>query len=190
MFRSLVDDAREGGSEFSRRLIKRLGDDWEDLSEEWQLFVAQAEYGYDVAKAAIERRPAQPLTGDEIRLKVSAERGWQSSGVRLEMGESYEVAAVGRYQISAGPPVWWSEPGGVTIRYYRGQPLGILQGAVRGDSFSRDKLTPLATPQAIGRKQVLSPSESGVLYLRVNESPRDLADNVGELLVRIRRVEP
>jgi hypothetical protein len=190
VFRSLIDDAREGGPEFSRRLIKRLGDDWEDLSEEWQLFVSQAEYGYDVPKAAIERRPAQPLTSAEIRLKVAADKGWQSSGVELEAGESYEVAAVGRYQIAAGPPVWWSETGGVTIRYHRGQPLGILQGAVRGEAFSRDKLTPLVKPLAIGRKQVVSPAESGTLYLRVNESPRDLADNTGEILVRIRRLAP
>ncbi len=186
-FRGRMVDARDEGPELTRHMLAQLENDWSDVSEEWQMFIAQAEYGYDVARAAVRRRPAQPLTTPEVRLKIASDAGWQSTGVQLEGGASYEVAAVGRYRIVAGPPVWWCEPGGVTIRYYRGQPLGMLLGAVCSEPLPADTITPLARPEPIGRKRILAPAQTGTLYLKINEAPLDLADNDGELLVRVRR---
>ncbi|MFO0868736.1 MAG: hypothetical protein U0935_07265 [Pirellulales bacterium] len=186
-FRERFAAVRDAGPEFTRPLLESLEEHWPALSEEWQLFVAQADYGYDVARAAIQHRPAAPLTTPEVRLKISAAAGWQSTGIQLEQGVSYEVAAVGRYQLVAGPPIWWCEPGGVTIRYFRGQPLGMLLGAVRPAVLSSDRLTPLANPEPIGRRRIMTPSGAGVLYLKINEFPGELADNSGDLLVRVRK---
>jgi hypothetical protein len=189
-FRARFADAREEGPELTRRMLADIGDAAADLSEEWQLFAAEADYGYDVARAVVKRQPGRPLTDPEVRLKVSASLGWQSTGVELRAGEAYEVAAVGRYRLVTGPPEWPCEPGGVTIRYHRGLPLGMLVGAVRPDPLPDDMLTPLARPQPIGRKRLIEPAATGTLYLKINEPSAELADNEGELLVRIRKPPP
>ena len=186
-FRGRFADAREEGPELTRRMLADIGESAGDLSEEWQLYAAEADYGYDIARAAVKRRPGQPLTDPEVRVKILASQGWQSTGVELQAGETYEVAAVGRYRLVAGPPEWPCEPGGVTIRYHRGLPLGMLVGAIRPDPLPANTLTPLARPQPIGRKRLVEPEWSGVLYLKINEPPGELADNDGELLVRIRK---
>jgi hypothetical protein len=189
-FRGRFADAREEGPELTRRMLADIGESAGDLSEEWQLYAAEADYGYDVARAAVKRRPGRPLTDPEVRVKILASLGWQSTGVELRAGETYEVAAVGRYRLVAGPPEWPCEPGGVTIRYHRGLPLGMLVGAIRPDPLPADTLTPLARPQPIGRKRLVEPEWNGVLYLKINEPPGELSDNDGELLVRIRKPPP
>ena len=79
---------------------------------------------------------------------IAADRGWQSSGVWLEAGKTYHVAASGRYQIAVekngdGEKAWSCEPGGVTIEYHDGRPLGELLGAVeeRGVGSEATKTT-------------------------------------------------
>ncbi len=186
-FRARFADAREEGPELTRRMLADIGESAGKLSEEWQLFAAEADYGYDVARAAVKHQPSQPWMEPEVRLKVAANLGWQSTGIELRAGETYEVAAVGRYRLVAGPPEWPCEPGGVTIRYHRGLPLGMLVGAIRPDPLPADTLTPLARPQPIGRKRLIEPEWTGTLYLKINEPPGELADNDGELLVRIRK---
>jgi len=189
-FRAVKEHARDGGLDFTRHFLEPVAEDWNRISEDWQLFISQAEYGYDVVRASVRHKASEPLQGDEVRVKIAVDRGWQSTGVQLKEGVAYEIAAVGKYQIVAGEPTWWSEPGGVTIKYYRGQPLGLLLGAVRPDLFVPTTLTPLAHSTPIGRKAIVTPDDSGTLYLKINEATRDLHDNTGEILVRIRPVTP
>jgi hypothetical protein len=195
--------------------------DWDSLNAEWQAFVAAVDYGYDFDRMAIDFRPGQPLVADNGRATIDVEHGWQSSQLRVEAGKTYELSATGRYQLVREPVVWWCEPGGVTIRYNRGQPLGILLGAVDADrplplgaaalaadiaaadpsadpaaadspaaveaAARADSVAdPWARPIVIGLHATLCPSQSGTLYLRVNEPPGELADNSGtvELVVR------
>jgi hypothetical protein len=66
----------------------------------------------------------------------------------------------------------------------------MLVGAVRPDPLPADTLTPLARPQPIGRKRLIEAEATGTLYLKVNEPSAELADNEGELLVRIRKPPP
>ncbi|HEY1067719.1 MAG TPA: hypothetical protein VGE52_16465, partial [Pirellulales bacterium] len=82
------------------------------------------------------------------------------------------------------PKPWISEANGVSIRYYHGRPLGLLLGAIRPESLGEGK-TPLVSPLEIGLGATLTPDETGVLYLRVNDSSAELADNQGELEVNI-----
>ena len=109
----------------------------------------------------------------------------------LEAGKSYEVTATGRFQIAAEQArrhakPWLSEPGGVTIDYHDGRPLGILLGAID----SRDKPAAganptFANPVVIGFHTTLKPTASGTLYLRVNDSASKLDDNRGTITVKI-----
>jgi hypothetical protein len=102
----------------------------------------------------------------------------------LEAGKRYQITATGRYKIAQTTQPWWSEPGGVTIRYYRGKPLGMVLGVVRPE-VPQSGVSTLILPDAIGLERVTVPRRSGTLYLRVNDSPAELSDNAGSVSVRI-----
>ena len=48
----------------------------------------------------------------------------------------------------ASREIWWCEPGGVTIRYYAGRPLGMLLAAASDESQPLAGLSPLTQPDA------------------------------------------
>jgi hypothetical protein len=146
----------------------------------WQAYVKALDYGYDFERMAIDFRQGAPVNAP-VTGTISADRGWQSSGARLEAGRSYHVSATGRYQIANDAEPWPCEPGGVTIDYHNGRPLGMLLGAIDG----RTKGATLADPIDIGLKATITPSASGTLYLRVNDSAGRLDDNRGELTVTV-----
>jgi hypothetical protein len=171
---------------FNGRFRELIGPDWQDLCEQWQVFVAGLEYGYDVPAAAIRRAPGEPLPAEGARVSVDAACGWQSGGVRLEAGRAYRISAQGRYQVADTPQVWWCEPGGVSIRYYQGRPLGMLLAAVAVDTPGKDEISNLIQPVAVGLETTLTPDRSGTLYLRINDSAAELSDNAGALTVAIK----
>jgi hypothetical protein len=198
-FRQLAEFVQEPG--FNQRFYRLFDADWRELCEEWQLMTATLEYGYDVARSAIDF-PKKPKKGSELLFNVhdaqkkssdlffatvAADRGWQNSGLRLEAGVPYRLTAAGRYQVAQEPKIWWCEPGGVSIRYYRGRPLGILLAAVRPDPPPADGDSALLHPTVVGLGTTLAPRQSGTLFLKINDSPGELNDNAGELKVEVRR---
>jgi hypothetical protein len=185
-FRELPRFVRD--ADFNRRFRELMGNDWADLDEQWQVFVAEIEYGYDVAAMAIDFRPGRALPAGGANVTVAAERGWQPSGLRLEAGKSYQLHAQGRYQVAKEPVIWWCEPGGVSIRYYQGRPLGLLLAAVRPDSGSAGGPSALIHPTPVGLAAALTPKQSGTLYLRINQSGGELHQSGGSLTVEVRRV--
>ena len=161
-----------------------------ELRREWLVFAGELEYGVDVPPTAIVFRPGQPPAVAGTQATVAVDRGWQSSGVRLEAGRKYRIRAVGRYQIATSnvagtPKPWPCEPGGVTLRYYRGRPLGILLGAVEPDAPAAGSQPAMLQPITVGLDTIIEPSVTGTLYLRVNDSNGELHDNAGSLTVEI-----
>lgn len=171
--------------DFNDHFFKAIGNDWPLLCEDWQVFIAGIEYGYDVPRASIERKPGVPLPPGGATVTIQADHGWQSSGVLLEAGKHYRLAASGRYQVAREPEVWWCEPGGVSIRYYQGKPLGQLLAAVRPDDQPAGALSPLLRPIAAGLGTTLSPAQSGTLMLKINHSAAELSDCEGELSAQV-----
>jgi hypothetical protein len=182
-FRQLRDRVPSG--DVTPWLTQQLQKDWSSLSEDWQIFVMDIQYGYDVARAAVVRKPAAPLPPGGVSATIAADRGWQSTGIRLEPGVSYRLLAAGRYQVAETSEIWWCEPGGVTIHYYNGRPLGILLGAVRDDTQPLQGLSPLVRPETIGLQKTWTPKQGGTLFLKINESAADLWDNQGEIFVQV-----
>jgi len=172
--------------DLSARFYELFAPDWATVAEEWQLFVANLDYGYDVGRMALDFSPGRPLSADGAPVAVAADRGWQNTGLRLEAGVAYALRASGRYQVADQPKIWWCEPGGVTIRYYRGQPLGILLAAVRPDAVAAGP-SALLWPTVVGLGATLTPKQSGTLFLRINDSAGELGDNKGTLTVEVRR---
>lgn len=188
VFQELRHDTKDRSIDFSKRFSERLKPDWPNIAEDWQLYVINLDYGYDISRAAIVRLPAQPLAAGGATIKVAADRYWQSTAVQLEAGQTYELTATGRYSLAREPKPWWSEPGGITLEYHQGKPLGILLAAVNDPSLSDNGITPLANPAVIGLKSKITPMKTGTLYLCLNDSPAKLADNQGSATVVIKSV--
>jgi hypothetical protein len=182
-FRSLPRHVTE--ADFNTHVRRVFADDWSELNEAWQLFVANLDYGYDFERMEIEFRPGQELADHSALVEVAADRGWQSSGVAVEAGKTYRLKAKGRYQLAAGAKPWTCEPGGITLHYNHGQPLGILLAAVRADQRKPEGTSGLIKPRVIGLENTLTPTESGTLYFRINDSAGSLSDNQGKLEVEV-----
>jgi len=170
--------------ELTRQFRLSLQADWAKVTREWQLFVSQMEYGYDIGRAAVGYRPTKPLTKSAQRVHISSSRGWQSTGIKLVEGEEISIRASGRFQLAKKPKIWWSEAGGVTIRYYHGHPLGKLLAAVC-DEDALEPLTSLATPQPVGLSRDMKFTKAGTLFLKINDSAAELHDNSGSVEVTI-----
>jgi hypothetical protein len=176
-----------GRPDFDREAQRILEANPTQLAEDWQLYVANLDYGYDFARMQVPLEIGQPLTADGKHLAIAADRFWQPSGVHVERGDSVRIRAKGRYQLADGAKPWISEPNGVTIRYYQGRPLGMLLMAVRADALAPQDATGLIKPIAVGPDATLKLDRAGTLYFRVNDSAGELADNSGSLEVEITR---
>lgn len=174
-------------ADFNERLRKVYAGDWDELLIEWQCFVATLNHNHDIPSTAIEFVAGTSLGRSGKTVTVFADRGWQSTGIKLSAGKKYQLAAKGRYQIAEDSDgIWWCEPGGVTIEYHAGRPLGVLLAAidpVGTDTPSRAKQ--FLTPQSVGRSATIVPKHDGTLYLRVNDSPGKLAGNSGTLDITV-----
>ncbi|MGD9634777.1 MAG: hypothetical protein AB7U97_15975, partial [Pirellulales bacterium] len=128
VFRALPEHVTD--PEFNARVRRSYAAVWPELTAEWRAYVRALDHGYDFERTAINFADGTQLSGKRS-VTIRADRGWQSSGVRLEAGRAYRLTARGRYQIAfADGAAWPCEPGGVTIEYQDGRPLGKLLGAI------------------------------------------------------------
>jgi hypothetical protein len=167
-------------ADFNRRVRAAYAADWKRLTVEWREFVETLEYGHDIPRTAMRFAQGEPVPAEGRITKLRADLGWQHSGFQLEEGQTYRIRGKGRYQIAKTDRPWMAEPGGVTIRYWRGRPLGMLLGTVL-DADEKG----LSEPIALGLDRTFTPKRSGTLYLKVNDSPGELGDNAGDLLVHV-----
>lgn len=187
-FRTLPKQVKQ--PDFNGHFDELFAADQPQLLDQWQVFLADLEYGMDLAADAIQFRAGAPLPADGATVAVAANRGWQSSGVLVKAGTRYAVRANGRFQVAADPQPWSCEAGGVSIRYYHGRPLGMLLAAVRPEAPSNANSRLAFEPIPVGVGVTLLPDVTGTLYLRINDSAAELADNSGSLQVEIRAEKP
>jgi hypothetical protein len=173
-----------GDSDFNERFHQAFAADWRELNDDWAVFVSGIEYGYDVERTVIDYAAGRALPSTGAVVSVAADHGWQNSGLRLEAGKTYQLVASGRYQVGTNPTPWWCEPGGVSIRYYQGRPLGLLLAAVRPDSPSKGTAS-LLKPLVVGLGTTIAPEQSGTLFFKINHSAAELRGNSGGLKVRV-----
>jgi hypothetical protein len=182
-FTAMQDRVRWDRHRFNAQFWSDVQTDRAELEEAWQIFVDQLDYGYDVLQDQIADRPRREWK-EKATVKVDSRLGWQSTGLMLQSGQRYRISASGRYRLVEDEPAWFSEAGGITIRYHRGWPIGMLLAAVRSDSRA-DNATALVRPQAIGLRSDLKPPRAGVLFLRINEPAGRRGDNEGQLSVTV-----
>jgi hypothetical protein len=180
-FGKLASQVRE--QDFNKRFRNLFHREWTTLQFEWEAFLNDLDYGYDVERMTVEHAAVKPLE-ESVELNVEVDRGWNAVPWLLQKGREYKVTATGQYQIAHDGEPWPCEPGGVTLRYHDGHPLGMLLGSMR----TKGKAVSFAEPVAIGLNTTLKPDDDTILYLRVNDSPAELSDNKGTLTVRIEPV--
>jgi hypothetical protein len=184
-FRRLHDQVLQPN--FNQHVRRVYSEDWNELREEFQLFAANLAYGYDLERCVVDFRAGRPLeAGRQLEVAVASDRGWCNSGVWLEAGGRYRLTPEGRFSIADEPRVWHSEAGGLSYRYVQHRPIGRLLACIRSQGAERqggpsDMLDVLD----VGLGTTLAPEKSGTLYLRINDDWGQLADNRGELRVRV-----
>jgi hypothetical protein len=168
----------------TERLAAQPGWDAARAARDHAAFVAELDYGYDFARHVIDWSPGGPLTGRR-RFAVAADRGWQNTLAAASAGNRHRFAATGRVEIGrlAGTDgettVLESEADGISLRWYRGRPIGRLLIAQWIDDETGFRV--LAT----GASGEFTAAVTGPLFVKINESPGDLADNRGRLEVEL-----
>jgi hypothetical protein len=151
------------------------------LDMEWQSFIGELDYGgFDFRRMKVQIADESPAT-------IDADLGWQATNHRLIAGKTYRISARGRYRVVDGDEPWMSEPGGITITYHDGKPLGMLLGAFPGRSINEEGS--FCRPIGIGLESTITPDRDSWLFLRLNDSPNQLADNQGQLTIEVEEVD-
>jgi hypothetical protein len=146
----------------------------QQLSFEYALFLKTLDNGYRADLCAWQwNRKFAVLAGKRrTQTKVFAALGWQATGVQLEKGASYDVAAVGNWKIAKDGGEYNADGD----QAGRGRLLAVI--------FKDFKLS---DPFPIGKLKSFASPTNGQLFLRCQDDWNKLADNSGELTVHIRR---
>lgn len=173
-------------------LKSELADTWSVVDAEWRIFVSELDFGFSPKHSSVDLGsiPLSPLTSKVIQT-IRCDRGWQSTGLKLNRGQAVHIAAHGRCSIrgkqgSNEDSAWKFEPQGITLEYHQGQPLGrLLAMIVPLSEAVLDNPVHRCSSLPIGRAATLESPQSGLLLLKVNESSAGLVDNAGEFNVTI-----
>ncbi len=172
-----LDDGRFAAT-FERAFRPRF----ESLQFEWQLAARDLVPGFDFRRAAIRFKRSQPLPAKGNSTAVVADRGWQSTGVRLRKGRTYRTVATGRFTLAEKPRPWVSTADGISFRYHAGLPLGRLVGVVQPDRVATDRPPKIFSLGSRGRFVSMT---DGTLFLRLNDFLSELGDNTGRVTVEV-----
>jgi hypothetical protein len=197
-FQTFQKQAHRDPDGFNRIVQFTLARHREILERDWALFIQELDYGYDVVRAApsemdsvLDAKLDSDGTGSYL---LKTDRSWQYLGRPVSAGETFRITASGRFQIGSSRvndvvKPWPCEANGITIQYHRGRPIGELQAIfLPADSSAAAKsILSGAKPVTVGASKVIQANEDGLLFLRINESPSNLADNVGVLKIAIEK---
>lgn len=172
---------------FAATLEQLFADDARDLANEWELFVANLQYGYDVSRAAITFQPGTPWKNNDARTaEIVADRGWQSTRIRVEADQLYEITATGQFTLAQHPKPWISTADGISFRYVQGLAMGKMLACVRAeDSPAAGHDEAMLRTVPVGSRGEFTTPVTGTLYLRLNDSWSELADNTGGVTVKV-----
>jgi len=175
---------------FTERLTSAPGWDARLAGRNFDAFTDEIDYGYDLSRSRIDWAPGEWLDSRQT-IRVDSSRGWQNSGWSLRKGSRYRTAATGRCTIgtltgpAAEPPLRLeTEADGISLRWYRGRPLGrllVAQWMEQPDDGGRPRFVVLAT----GGEGTFTAATDGVAFCKLNDPPGELADNDGQLTIEI-----
>ncbi len=166
------------------RLAALPGPDAERTARDFDAFTDEVDHGFDFARSRIDWSPGGPLAG-RLQTAISADRGWQPTGVALARGDGVEFASRGRCGVGrAGDVALESTADGISLEYYRGRPVGRLllgQWTVPPEG-GRPRFVVVAEGS---RGRFTAPAD-GPLQAKINAPPGDLAGFSGSLELHLR----
>ncbi len=187
-FDQLLKQPMRPDSTVTRWLFTRLKPEWPQLRCAWNAMVTELEYGFDPGRGFLElHKAAKPLDVQGSTLQLSVNRTWQSSGVKLTVGEKVVIEATGEYSVGNQPKPWRCTAEGVTLEYYRGQPLGKVMLTIAQPDPQEPEFSQPLDVISVGSRLELTARQTGELHFRINESNAGLADNSGSLSVTINK---
>ena len=184
IFSALLRQPAMNSREVDRWFRGRLSNRMPHLRAAWRAFITDLDYGFSTS-INLARLSEQPKPLDNpIQLNILANQGWQASGVSVHQDSVVQIDARGEFTIANDPKPWRSTADGVTLEYYRGQPLGKLLLMVLNPQ-SQDLPTELTEVVAVGQQLQWRSKGSGELFFRVNEPTGQLSDNEGSITVQL-----
>lgn len=180
------------GTEFSKKMQQIIGQDLIEINDAWMLFARNLQPGYDSERALVSFLPGKGLAMNaSASQKIAADRGWQSSGVHVLRGATYEVNATGMFTLAQQPKPWQSTADGITFQYYNRQPLGRLMMMIRPDwGTDPGRLQALLMEYPQGAHAVWMAPVTGTVYFRLNDAWNSLKNNEGAVEVTVTRKPP
>lgn len=172
----------------NRDFFKHFEKAWPTLRTEWNGFVSDLEYGYDFERACPDATgETLGWQSDSVNCDVEANRGWQWSHLRVKAGESLTLSAEGSCWVQGEEDEVLVEPQGVSLQYVHHFPWGELLATVGPFDEDEPPHSSYWQPVAIGRLREWTSPRDGLLFLKVNDYPSQLADNRGSYQVTIRK---
>ncbi|MEX2111933.1 MAG: hypothetical protein WD845_02045 [Pirellulales bacterium] len=146
-----------------------------ELAFEYRFFVSHVGNGYRVDLCAWDwhRKFDQPQAAPIVS-RIAARRGWQPSGAIVSPEVAYEYSAGGQWSLGKEAANVTADGGA--------DGAGRLEGAILSDYQ-------LGEPFPLGAAGTFQPPAAGQLYLRCRDDWSALADNRGNLRVRIKRAD-
>lgn len=148
------------------------GDMADEVSFEYKFFLKHMGNGFRVDLCAWDwKKKSVPLVaGRKISARVLAQRGWQAAGATLVKGRTYEYDASGTWKIADDAAVCDAQGDSDG----RGRLVGVMM-----------KDFELGEPFELGPSGTFVAPQDGQLYLRCQEEWTKLADNKGQITVRL-----
>ncbi len=198
-FRQLHEPRLDYSNSTTTRLMRLLEADWNQVQTEWEIFCDELDYGYDLERSLVSLTSSlefSPSTSSQ-QTTVTAEKGWQPTGIRIKTGQTVEIKSTGKVciqqaSLATGEPIWMSEPQGITLQYEDGHPLGALIAMLVPDQSNSNRdgneRVPLAKVR-IGREGRVQATADSRLLLKINDKSSRLLDNSGTYQVEITVLE-
>lgn len=163
-------------------LFKRLKEKWPSLRQSWNATITDLEYGFDPGQKLLAiSSELQRLDGPSKSIEVLASQGWQGSGIVVREGQMFSIQAHGEYIVGDSSGPWNCQPDGVTLEYYRGEPLGKIVASILAPLPKEPDFATPVRQIPIGSRAEITASRTGELFFRVNESVEGLGDNSGKI---------
>ncbi len=196
ILKKLYNNKLDYSDSLSLSFKKQLAADWREVQIDWNGFVSDLDFGYDLERSRVVRQlvPASKNNGNGNRaiIQIATDRGWQSTGFMVGAGQPVRIACSGDYVVRKSADRdqqdWVVGPNGITYRYYRRNPLGCMIASVV--SVEDQEQTKRWEAIRVGGDTVLRSEKAGELYLKVNEPSNGLWDNSGKVSVEISDVKP
>lgn len=184
-FAQLLDKQLKSDDTATKQMLRALQPRKPLVRAEWSAMLTGLDYGFIPQRELVQLDHRSAPLSQPTKLTIMANKGWQTTGVDVTAGQSFHVAAQGRYIIGQQPKPWECEPDGVTLRYHDGEPLGKLLLAIATPQPTEPEFSEKLPIVAVGADAHIKAASSGQLIMRINETGAELDDNSGELTVTL-----